>query len=92
MFDIGFQELVIIFVVALLVFGPEKMPELARTIGKWMSEIKRGVYIAKSQIESELNTDFKVPDDDIIKSLPKDQPPQEQSDSMPDLPVNKGKG
>ncbi len=33
MFDIGFQELVIIFVIALLVFGPEKLPEIGRTLG-----------------------------------------------------------
>ena len=72
MFDIGFQELMIIFIVALLVFGPEKLPELARTMGKWISEIKRGVYTAKSQIEQEFNTDFKLPDEDIIKNLPKD--------------------
>lgn len=72
MFDIGFQELVIIFVVALLVFGPEKLPELAKTIGKWMAEIKRGVYIAKGQIENELNVDYKLPDADIINNLPKD--------------------
>jgi len=73
MFDIGFQELVIIFAVALLVFGPEKLPELAKTIGKWMTEIKRGIYIAKSQIENELNVDYKLPDADIIKNLPKDE-------------------
>jgi len=72
MFDIGFQELVIIFVVALLVFGPEKLPELAKTIGKWMAEIKRGVYIAKGQIENELNVDYKLPDAGIINNLPKD--------------------
>jgi len=72
MFDIGFQELIIIFVVALLVFGPKKLPELAKTMGKWVVEIKRGVYIAKSQIEQELNTDYKIPDEDILKNLPKD--------------------
>lgn len=73
MFDIGFQELVIIFVVALLVFGPKKLPELAKTMGKWMAEIKRGVYIAKTQIENELNVDYKLPDADIINGLPKDE-------------------
>ena len=72
MFDIGFQELIIIFVVALLVFGPKKLPELAKTLGKWVAEIKRGVYIAKGQIEQELNVDYKVPDEDIIRNLPKD--------------------
>lgn len=73
MFDIGFQELVIIFVVALLVFGPKQLPELAKTMGKWMAEIRRGVYIAKNQIENELNVDYKLPDEDIIKNLPKDE-------------------
>ena len=72
MFDIGFQELIIIFIVALLVFGPKKLPELAKTMGKWIAEIKRGVYIAKSQIDQELNADYKIPDEDIIKNLPKD--------------------
>jgi Tat protein translocase TatB subunit len=72
MFDIGFQELVIIFVVALLVFGPKRLPELAKTMGKWMAEIKKGVYIAKSQIDQELNVDFKIPDEEIIKNLPKE--------------------
>ena len=43
MFDIGFQELIIIFLVALLVFGPEKLPEIAKTLAKWVVEIRRGV-------------------------------------------------
>ena len=73
MFDIGFQELVIIFVVALLVFGPKQLPELAKTMGKWLTEIKRGVYIAKGQIENELNADYKLPDTDIVNKLPKDE-------------------
>jgi len=72
MFDIGFQELIIIFIVALLVFGPKKLPELAKTMGKWVAEIKRGIYIAKGQIEQELNVDYKIPDEDIVKNLPKD--------------------
>ena len=71
MFDIGFQELLIIFVVALLVFGPKKLPELAKTMGKWVAEIKRGVHIAKTQIEQEINVDYKLPDEDIIRNLPK---------------------
>lgn len=72
MFDIGFQELLIIFIVALLVFGPKRLPELAKTMGKWVAEIKKGVYTARNQIEQELNVDYKIPDDDIIKNLPKD--------------------
>lgn len=53
MFDIGFQELVIIFFVALLVFGPEKLPEIGKTLGKWMIEIRKGIHNAKAQMETE---------------------------------------
>ena len=54
MFDIGFQELIIISVVALLVVGPDKLPEVGRTVGKWMREIRKGIDIAKLQMESEI--------------------------------------
>lgn len=72
MFDIGFQELIIIFVIALLVFGPEKLPEISRTLGKWVVEIRRGINIAKSQMEDEMNEKFKMPED-IVQALPKDE-------------------
>lgn len=54
MFDIGFQELIIIFLVALLVFGPERLPEAGRTLGRWINEIRRGIQNAKMQMETEL--------------------------------------
>jgi len=91
-FDIGFQELVIIFIVALLVFGPKKLPELAKTMGKWMAEIKRGVYIAKSQIENELNVDYKLPDADIINNLPKDEKKADQTLPEDDVTKKEDKG
>jgi TatA/E family protein of Tat protein translocase len=43
MFDIGTQELIIIFIVALLVFGPRKLPELARTLGKGVRDLKAAI-------------------------------------------------
>ncbi len=52
MFDIGIQELVLVFVVALIVFGPRRLPELGRTLGKFMVEIRKGLNEAKSQMES----------------------------------------
>ena len=55
MFDIGFQELLVIFVVALLVFGPEKLPEVGRTLAKWMIEIRKGIQTAKVQMQSEFS-------------------------------------
>jgi TatA/E family protein of Tat protein translocase len=44
MFDIGMQELIIIFIVALIVFGPKKLPELAKSLGRAVGEVKRAVY------------------------------------------------
>ena len=83
MFDIGFQELIIIFVVALLVFGPEKLPEIAKTLGKWVVEIRRGINIAKSQMEEEMKEEFKMPED-IIQSLPKDEAIEKMKDKKGD--------
>ena len=60
MFDIGMQELILIFIVALLVFGPKRLPELGRTIGKGMAEIKKAMYGVKEQMDSELH-DIKEP-------------------------------
>ncbi len=54
MFDIGMQELIIIFIVALLVFGPKKLPELGKTLGKGIAELKRSMHGIKEQVDSEL--------------------------------------
>ena len=65
MFDIGFQELIIIFVVALLVIGPDKLPEFSRKLAKWVTEIKRGVNEAKARMEDEFEEHVKIPEDTI---------------------------
>jgi len=57
MFDIGFWELAVIGVVALLVVGPERLPGLARTIGLWVGRIRRYVATVKDDIEREVRAD-----------------------------------
>ncbi|MZP29374.1 twin-arginine translocase subunit TatB [Heliobacterium undosum] len=50
MFNIGFPELVLIFIVALIVLGPGKMPELGRSVGKALGEFRRATDGLKSQL------------------------------------------
>lgn len=54
MFDVGFWELAIIAVVALLVVGPERLPGLARTTGLWVRKIRRFVSSVQQDIERDL--------------------------------------
>jgi sec-independent protein translocase protein TatB len=57
MFDVGFAELLIIGLVALVVIGPERLPGLARTAGAWLGRAKRFVTDVKSEIDEELRTE-----------------------------------
>jgi len=57
MFDIGFWELLLIGVVALLVVGPDKLPGLARTAGHWVGRTRRFVSSVKADIDREIAAD-----------------------------------
>ena len=54
MFDIGLQELILIFVIALLVFGPKNLPQLGRSLGRAMREFRRASDEFRSTIETNL--------------------------------------
>ena len=57
MFDIGFWEILIISVLALLVIGPERLPDVARKTGRFVGKMKRFVNSVRSDIEREFRTD-----------------------------------
>ncbi len=52
--SIGFPELILIFIVVLLVFGPNKLPEFAKLLGKTLREFRSTIDNAKSAIEDEI--------------------------------------
>lgn len=54
MFEIGFSELVLIGIIALLVFGPDKLPGLARNVGLWTGRIKRMVNSVQHDFQREI--------------------------------------
>jgi sec-independent protein translocase protein TatB len=57
MFDIGFSELLVIGVVALIVIGPEKLPRMARTVGHLAGRLQRYVADVKADINREIELD-----------------------------------
>ncbi|MDD5745815.1 MAG: TatA/E family twin arginine-targeting protein translocase [Candidatus Omnitrophica bacterium] len=62
MFSIGMPELILIFVVAMMVFGPRKLPEIGRTLGKAMREFKKATDDFKEAINQE-------PPPEIVKEV-----------------------
>lgn len=56
MFDIGFSELLVIGIVALVVIGPERLPKVARTVGSWLGKLNR--YAA--QVKDDVNREMKL--------------------------------
>ena len=59
MFGLGIPELIVIFVIALVVFGPKKLPDLGKALGKGIAEFKRATEEVKETIETEVRVSRK---------------------------------
>ncbi len=55
--SIGMPELIIIFVIALIIFGPRKLPELGRSLGKSLAEFKRASNELRNTLEEEIRVE-----------------------------------
>lgn len=55
--SLGFPEMILIFIVALIVFGPKRLPDIGRTIGKALGEFKKATDDFKSTIEREVRVE-----------------------------------
>lgn len=68
MFGLGLPELIVIFVIALVVFGPKKLPELGKALGRGIAEFKRATDEVKSTIETEVRAAESTIDLNKLKS------------------------
>ena len=83
MMAMGFSETIFLFFLALLIFGPKKLPEIARQVGKALNEFKRASNEFRSQIESEI-ANLEVQEKREI--LPPAQPPMGAVAALPAKP------
>lgn len=63
MFGMGFGEILVVLVIAVIFLGPEKIPETARTLGKWFNEIKSSMDEVKKSFETDLKESPPVKND-----------------------------
>src|SRR5436190_14613841 len=83
MFDIGLQEMVVIGVIALLVFGPSKLPELGRMFGRAMREFRR----ASDEFRTTVETNLKINEPDpVIAPAPIETPSPSTTAAVETLP------
>jgi TatA/E family protein of Tat protein translocase len=68
MFGLGIPELIVIFVIALVVFGPKKLPDLGKALGKGIAEFKRATEEVKETIETEVRSAESKIDIEKLKS------------------------
>ncbi|MGO9123398.1 MAG: twin-arginine translocase TatA/TatE family subunit [Terriglobales bacterium] len=80
----GFSETIFLFFLALLIFGPKKLPEIARQLGKAMNELRRASNEFKAQIESEISH---LELEQQQRALP---PPEEPKGAVATLPSASG--
>jgi len=73
-------EIIIILVVALVVFGPQRLPELARAIGKVMHELNKAMQDVKTKIETETEEPIKETKDEAYKESEEKKITEDKSD------------
>ncbi|MDY0096705.1 MAG: Sec-independent protein translocase protein TatB [Candidatus Vecturithrix sp.] len=88
MFGIGMQELIVIFIIALIVVGPKKLPELAKALGRGFAEFKRAANEVRQTIDTEITLEDQAPRKPYNHFLASQLPSarQEGSDVPPEDP------
>ncbi len=85
MFNIGISELIFIFAIALIVFGPKKLPELAKKLGQAVGRFKRAAEDVKNEVAFQVNLDEEQKAvDENYKRLEKENRELESNDESVD--------
>lgn len=84
MFDIGFSEVLLIFALALVVLGPDRLPQVARTVGRWAGRARAMARQFREQLEVETDS-LKV---DLNPTPPASEPPPAQTAPPAPAPEN----
>jgi sec-independent protein translocase protein TatA len=71
MFGLGIPELIVIFVIALVVFGPKKLPDLGKSIGRAMAEFKKAQQEFQESVQAEMKEVEKTAELEKVKDLAK---------------------
>ncbi|MFJ9991303.1 Sec-independent protein translocase protein TatB [Pseudomonas putida] len=85
MFEIGFSELLLVGVVALLVLGPERLPVAMRTVGRGLGQARQAMNMLRAQVEREI--DMPALDDAALRKLEQDI---RQGVSLDEAPAREG--
>lgn len=89
MFNLGFSEMVIIGVLALILIGPKQLPEVARTLGKFLNELKRSADVLKEEINTDITKNLSTrPQPQVQQS---NKPPEYGPESIADTEISEPK-
>lgn len=88
MFDVDFLEVVVIFGVALVVLGPQKLPGLVRSVGRWVGKARTMARQFREQLENEVNIEElnKLTQSRVTDNPPKPAPPADATSEQPAPP------
>jgi sec-independent protein translocase protein TatA len=89
MFGIGYQELIIIAIIALIIVGPKKLPDLAKTLGKGFSEFKKATEGITDELKETMQSEDKPKDDGGKNSLLLKKDQEEPKPVTPDETTKK---
>lgn len=74
--SIGFGEILVILLLGLIIFGPRRLPEMGRTVGRSLREFRRAAADLRAEIESDVDDDVPKVPSPADQSAPAEEPPK----------------